>query len=174
MIQQDLRAGAQPSKSRGFSMLETLVTLFIISIWLLGSAGVQMIAMKLNKTSQSRNLAVALAAEMGERMEANKTAAVANTYVYDGSAVTLTTNCLTAVCNATDLATFDKYEWRARATASLLSPTLSITNASGASNPITYTITIGWSDQRTSQTYSTTSTDATEQSSFTTTKMIYQ
>jgi type IV pilus assembly protein PilV len=165
---------ARGTRSGGFSMLETLVTLFIISIWLLGSAGVQTAAMKLNKTSQFRNTAILLATEMGERIETNKKGARAKSYVYDGTTTpTLGTDCLTSSCNSIALAAFDIYEWYTRANAALSGVTLSIASSDAANaNPITYAIVVSWSERRNAQTYSTTGT--TETVSYTASKTVYE
>ena len=107
-------------------MLETLVTLVVISFWLLGSAGVQTVALKLNKSSQFRNQAVLLASEMAERMEANKAGAISGQYIYNGGTVSPGADCSLTACGATQLAVFDLYEWSARARAALPGATLSI------------------------------------------------
>ena len=167
------RASA-PRRQRGFSMLETLVTLFIISIWLLGSAGVQTIAMKFSKTAEQRNAAVMLANDIGERMETNKQGAVAGLYVYDGTAKTAAINCNTTACTTAQLATFDLAEWYARATASLPGAQFKIEGA--AANPANYKITIDWFDRRTGQAYSSAlSTNGTKTEKFTyvSNKLVY-
>src|SRR5438067_9027647 len=67
---QGIRAEAQ----HGFTMVEVLVTLAIITVWLLATAGVQSSSLKLNKAAQFRTEAVAAATDIAERIEANKTA----------------------------------------------------------------------------------------------------
>jgi type IV pilus assembly protein PilV len=151
-------------------MLETLVTLVVVSLWLLGSAGVQTIALKLNKSSQFRNQAVVLATEMAERMETNKAGAVAGSYSYGGGTLSSGVDCIASVCSAAELAAFDLYEWSARARSTLPSAAFSISGS--AANPVTYTILISWAERRTEQTYATAGT--TEVASYTATKTIYQ
>ena len=136
-------------------MLETLVTLLIISIWLLGSAGVQTIAMKLNKTSALRHQAVLLASEIGERMENNKLGAIAGLYNYDGSAKTVSTDCVAALCTSAQLADFDLAEIYIRSAAALPGSKVTITRVAIA-NPVTYAIKVEWKDRRTGQTYADT------------------
>jgi type IV pilus assembly protein PilV len=152
---------------RGFSMLEILVTLFLLTMWLLASAGVQSSALKFNKAAQFRTQAVYLATDLAERMQANKTATVAGGYVYSGAAIT-PPNCLTAACTSAQLAQFDLAEWNGRVTAALPNATVAVTGA--VANPITYTIVISWSDRRTDRTYSTSGTS--ESFSYTATKTI--
>jgi type IV pilus assembly protein PilV len=155
-------------------MLETLITLAIITIWLLGSANVQTFALRLNKAAQFRTQAVLLASEMAERIEANKAYAKTGAYAYSGGTVSSGTDCTAATCLATDLRTFDLAEWTTRVVATLPNATATITP--DTNDPITYTIVINWHDRRTDQTYGTTGTGAVatdEASSYTATRTIF-
>ena len=160
------RAGSQ----RGFTMLEILITLFLLTMWLLASAGVQSSSLQFTKAAQFRTQAVYLATELVERMQANKTAAIAGSYLYTGGSAASSTNCTTATCSFDALATFDLAEWTGRVSATLPNATMSVTPLAIA-NPITYTIVIGWTDRRTDRAYST--TDSTEAFSYTATAMVF-
>ena len=140
--------------SSGFSMIEILVTLAIISLALLGTAGLQAYSMKLNQGGQFRTQAVFLAADLAERMEANKAAAVAGSYVLatSGSANALSTACSDAACGAAALATFDLSQWQNAVAASLPQATWAVAQTV-AGNPTTYTITISWVDRQGETTY---------------------
>jgi len=144
-----MRARAQ----RGFSMLEILITLFLLTMWLLASAGVQSSSLQYTKAAAFRTQAVYLATELGERMQTNKAEAVIGSYNYAGGTATSGTDCTAALCSSAALAAFDIAEWSARVKATLPNATISVTGA--AANPITYSIVIGWSDRRTDRTYST-------------------
>ena len=155
-------------------MLETLITLAIITIWLLGSANVQTFALRLNKAAQFRTQAVLLASEMAERIEANKDYALTGGYAYSGGAATSTKDCTTATCLATELRAFDLAEWTTRLAATL--PSGSATITPDTNNPITYTIVVNWTDRRTEQTYGSTgagSTAGVEASSYTATRTLF-
>jgi len=151
-------------------MLETLITLFLVSTFLLGSAGVQSVALKLNKTSQVRNQAVLFASEIAERMETNKLGAIAGMYAYGGGGVTASVDCLSAACSAAELAAFDLVEWSGRVRAALPGATVSIDGA--AANPVTYRIVIGWTERRTGQAYATAGT--TEAASYTAVRTVFR
>jgi prepilin-type N-terminal cleavage/methylation domain-containing protein len=56
---------------RGFSLLEILITLFLLTMWLLASAGVQSASLQFNKAAQFRTQAVYFATDLAERMQAN-------------------------------------------------------------------------------------------------------
>lgn len=133
----------------GFSMIEVLVTLAIISLALLGTAGLQAYSMKLSQGGQFRTQAVFLAADLAERMEANKTGAIAGSYVLPTSSVAnaLSTACIAAACNAVALATFDLSQWQNAVAATLPQASWAVAQAA-VGNPSTYTITISWVDRR--------------------------
>ena len=157
-------------EQRGFTMLEILVTLFLLSMWLLASAGVQSSSLQFTKAAEFRTQAVYLATELAERMQANLGAAVAGSYQYAGG-TTIGKDCTTATCLDNELADFDLAEWNGRVTAVLPNATVSVTTA-GAANPITYTIVVSWTDRRDGRAYSTTGT--TESFSYTATKTLFQ
>ena len=156
---------------RGFSMIEVLVTLLIIALALLGTAGLQAYSMRLNQGGQFRSQAVFLVADLAERMEANKTGATAGTNyaanwdyatsgAYDTSVVN--TACAVGQCAPDVLATFDKSQWQNAVAATLPQASWIVcVDADGdgvcdvgpvLSDPIAYTITISWVDRRTETT----------------------
>jgi len=163
------RRRAHPGQ-QGFSMLEILVTLFLLTMWLLASAGVQSSSLQFNKAAQFRTQAIYLATELAERMQANQTEAVAGHYVFDGSAGTTPASCVTTMCSAAALAAFDLNEWNGRVTAALPNASVTVT-AAAVANPITYTILISWSDRRSDRKYSSTGTS--ESFSYSATKTIF-
>lgn len=134
---------------RGFSMIEVLVTLLIISLALLGTAGLQAYSMRLNQGSQFRTQAVFLAADLAERMEANKPGSVAGSYVQATKTVAnpLTTACIAAVCDGPRLAAADLVQWENAVVTALPQASWTVVQ-SAAGNPSTYTITISWVDRR--------------------------
>ena len=140
----------EPKHQQGFSMIEVLVTLVIIAVALLGTAGLQVHAMKMNKSGEFRTQAVFLASDIAERMEANKAAAVLGNYVVatTGASSAFATNCWGAACNAATLASYDLSQWGANIANLLPQASWRITQTT-AGNPSTYTIFIQWTDRRT-------------------------
>lgn len=158
-------------KQMGFSMLEVLICLVLIAFTMLGQAGLQASALKLNKGAGTRMQAVMLSDEIAERIENNKTGdyAVAST----GTATASGANCAAINCSATQLANYDLAAWTARATSSLQSPNWTITKA--GTNPATYTIVLTWQDRRDNAKLTTYSTSGTAETfSITSTKVVYQ
>jgi type IV pilus assembly protein PilV len=66
------RIKAPASSQAGFTLLESLIALLIVSFGLLGIAGLQVITLKSNLSSQHRTLASHYAAEIAERMRTNE------------------------------------------------------------------------------------------------------
>jgi len=128
----------------GFSMIEILVTLVIVATALLGTAGLQIYAMRVGQGGQFRTQAVFLASDIAERMEANRTAALNGNYVIaNTSAVpTLSTACSTGACSATNLATYDLNQWSNTIATLLPQPSWEITQ-----NGNNYTIIVRWTDR---------------------------
>jgi len=144
-----LQASAPARLQRGFSLIEVLVTLLIISLALLGTAGLQAYSMRLNQRSQFRSLAVVLAADLAERMEANKPGSVAGSYAQTTKTVAgpLSTACVAAVCDGQNLAAADLVQWENAVVTALPQASWTVVQTS-AGNPSTYSITISWVDRR--------------------------
>jgi len=147
-MRRNFKPFASIATQHGFSMLEILITLVLVAIALLGTAGLQVLAMKVNKSGQFRTQAIFLASDIAERMEANRAAAVAGNYVL---ALTTTssvaaTDCAATACNSTNLAEWDKSQWGQAVAGLLPQPSWSITQQT-AGNPSTYSIVISWTDR---------------------------
>jgi type IV pilus assembly protein PilV len=71
------RTVVTPNKrERGTTLIETLVALLVLSIGLLGIAGMQMTSLQNNRGAHLRSQAQVLAYDIADRMRANRTAAI--------------------------------------------------------------------------------------------------
>jgi type IV pilus assembly protein PilV len=70
----------QPSRHSGFTLVEVLVTLVILSVGLLGVAALHTASLRNNLDSALRSQASALASDIADRMRANRNAALGGTY----------------------------------------------------------------------------------------------
>ena len=158
--------------AQGVAMIEVLIGMLLIALWLLSSAGLQASSLKFQTSAQSRMTAIAFAAELSERMEANPAGARSGDYEVSitDTATTTTNNCETAACSPTALADYDLAQWTTRLAQSLILKEATVATVGGAS-VTTYTITIAWDEPRGRQTYTNTN-QKTERMSFTTTKVI--
>lgn len=121
-------------KQNGFSMLEALVTLLIVSLGLLGIAGIIANSLKVNQGAQIRSQASWLANDIIDRMRANRTSA-------EGGAYALA-SCAAAPAGGT-VANDDLSQWCAAVAAALPAGTGSVALAANMA-----TVTVQWDDTR--------------------------
>lgn len=106
-----------PSRSRGFSLIEALITLFVFAIGILTIAGLQLVSKKANYDAAQRTTAGMLANDIAERMRANLStngAALEDYLVENLGGGTLSQpaqDCTAVTCSNTELAAWDLYEW---------------------------------------------------------------
>ncbi|WP_341645046.1 type IV pilus modification protein PilV [Thauera sp. SDU_THAU2] len=76
----------RPSRQQGTTLIEALVAVVVLSIGLLGMAGLQANALKLNQTSMQRSQATILAYSILDQMRSDTAAAKAGDYdlAFDG------------------------------------------------------------------------------------------
>jgi type IV pilus assembly protein PilV len=91
-------------RSRGFSMIEVLVSLVILSIALLGTAGLTAASLRNNNNSYYRSQATVLADDILDRMRANRTSARDGDYV-------ITADPVDIKAPGGTMARFDCVEW---------------------------------------------------------------
>ena len=97
-------------KQAGFTLLEILVAVAILTIGLLGAAGLQAVALKNNNNAYYFTQAAQAGYDIIERVRANM--AGKNSYVGTSSSGTQNTSCLsTSGCNSAQMAKHDLYEW---------------------------------------------------------------
>jgi type IV pilus assembly protein PilV len=168
----DLPRRRELKTQQGFSLLEVLITLVVIAIALLGTAALQLKAMQTNQGGQFRTQAVFLVSDLAERMEANKAAAIAGSYVLASTDTmpSLVANCASAACTSSALAVFDLLQWKDAVAAVLPQSSWSVVR-SVTGNPSTYTITVNWIDRRNNSTYETSGSGETF--SYTATRVIF-
>lgn len=133
------------TKQIGFTLLEVLISLVILSIGLLGLAGLQATSLKNNFSASHRSQATLLSYDIVDRMRSN-TVSIDN-YLTSFMALDVATTqngCLTgAGCSTAQMAQHDLYEWNLSLGNLLPNGEGAITLDSG-----NYTITINWDDNR--------------------------
>ncbi|HUF71504.1 MAG TPA: type IV pilus modification protein PilV [Gammaproteobacteria bacterium] len=128
------------SKARGFSLLEVLVALLVLSIGLLGLASLQATTSRFNYGAYLRSQATTLAYDMADRMRANRDEAL------DGSYDVATFPSPAPVCGAVAGATVaarDLSGWQSGLACSLPAGIGRIVR-----NGNTVTIGVSWDDSR--------------------------
>jgi len=136
-------------RQTGFSLVEVLITLVIMSVGMLGIAGLYVQSMQAGRTSMFRHHAVTLAGDVADRIRANPRAAAA--YQDDVGA---NNNCVLGGidCNPTAMAANDIFLWKAQAAETLPGGDVTIV-LDNAVIPPTYSITVSWNEPGELQTY---------------------
>lgn len=142
-----------PLSQKGFYLFELLITLIVMSIGMLGIAGMLLLAHKTSSSSYLRQQATQSAYNIIERMRANRQAAINGSYnvsdlVASGTPSPPTApslDCSTASCNATQMAAYDTWYWLARDLSSLPSGAGSVTTTNSGSNTLIRVI-VQWND----------------------------
>ncbi len=133
----------------GFSLVEVLIALIIMSVGMLGIAGLYVHSMQAGRTSLFRHQAVNLAGDIADRIRANPTAGAAYTAV-DG----FNHNCVNGNvdCTPTEMAENDILIWDTQATDTLPGASVGIVFNS-AVTPNTYQIQVTWTEAGQAQAY---------------------
>lgn len=100
------------SCQKGFTLIEMLIAAVVLSIGLLGLAGLQAQSLIFNKSAAQRSQATILAYDIIDRMRANK--ALAEAGAYDSAFNTGPSgsiNCETGTCSSGDMVTYDINQW---------------------------------------------------------------
>lgn len=139
-------------RQTGFSLVEVMITLVIMSVGMLGIAGLYVQSMQAGRTSMFRHHAVTLAGDVADRIRANPTAGVA--YNHAANATGTNNGCVTGGvdCNPADMAANDILLWQAQALDTLPAGTVAVVFDNGV-NPPSYEITVGWNEPGETPTY---------------------
>jgi type IV pilus assembly protein PilV len=133
--------GSQHRRQAGFSLIEVLIALVIMSVGMLGIASLYVQSMQAGRTSLLRHNAVTLAGDVADRIRANPLGAAA--YLGTGA----DNDCVDGGinCSAPQMASHDIFLWRQQAQESLPAGDVTIAFNDGA-NPPEYTIAVVWSE----------------------------
>lgn len=133
---------------RGFSLVEVLIALIIMSVGMLGIASLYVQSMQAGRTSLFRHNAVTLAGDVADRIRANPTAVGA--YELAGQDFLCTDG--TTTCSNTQMAAHDVLLWNQQAQDTLPNGSVTIV-INQIPNPPVYTITVNWDEPGQAQNY---------------------
>lgn len=101
--------------SQGFTLMEILVALLVLSIGLLGMAGMQVFALSSNYDAYLRTQATFFAYELVDKLAANRAESLSGGYDTSLSSIAGSiVNCqtVTANCSPNELAVFEVTQWK--------------------------------------------------------------
>jgi type IV pilus assembly protein PilV len=149
----------------GFTLIEMLIALLVLSIGLLGVAALQMRGQQYNYAAYIRTQGTALAYEIMDRMRANIACAddvvprpvgfaaftppdpmIAGCALGYGASSGSTLDCATNACTPAELRDFDLNQWQQNIAGFLPNGAGQVT-WNGGVNPPVYDITISWQDR---------------------------
>jgi len=103
----------------GFTLMEVLIALLILSIGLLGLASLQTNGLRSNQMASMRTISTQLANDIADRMRANPTGVDAQNYVIATSdadpVIPAGEACEGTTCTSAQMATYDLAQWAAPA-----------------------------------------------------------
>jgi len=102
---------------RGFTLLEVLITVVILSIGILGLAGLQFNTLRSNQNAAQSTIAVLQLIDAADRLRGNITGVVNGNYNNLPSGGT-DPGCISTGCSAAKLAQYDAWSWNQQITAS--------------------------------------------------------
>ncbi len=141
----------RPRRVSGFTLIEVLIALVILSVGMLGIAGLYVHSMQAGRTSILRHNAVTLVGDIADRIRANPRAGPA--YALAGA----NNNCVDGGINCTlgQMAANDIFLWDQQAANTLPNGTVTIVFNNGVAPP-TYQITVAWTEPGVNLNYSIT------------------
>lgn len=129
----------------GFTLIETMVALLIISVGMIGVAVLHGQALSASGTAIRRSQAIGLAGDISDRIRVNRGAQAA----YENAAAD--NNCDDPTggggvdCSPAEMAAHDLFVWEAQVAQSLPGGQGEV-EVNVATNPTTYTVTISWDE----------------------------
>lgn len=138
MLIEIMKSGAAKPQ-RGFSLVEVLIALVILSVGMLGIAGLYVQSLQAGRTSLFRHNAVTLAGDVADRIRANPRARVA----YQGGGADHGCVATGTDCSEVQMAAHDILLWRAQADGTLPDGDVTV-GFDDTVFPPEYTISVDW------------------------------
>ena len=135
----------------GFSLIEVLMSMLVMSVGLLGVLGLFINGIKTTDAAYLHSQAVVMAHDMADRIRANPSALDDYSLALDSTLVAPGNDCASAPCSTIQLAEADLYDWKSQVTTTLPESDVSVVTVS----PNT-TIMVTWDHLGDSESYSVT------------------
>lgn len=126
----------------GFTLLEVMVAIVVLSLGLLGLAGLQAATLRNNQIAYYRAIAVQQTFDMADRIRANQAGVAAGAYNALDASIPADPDCVANTCTAAQMGVADHSQWNNNNARML--PGASGTVASAADG--SFVITISWNE----------------------------
>ena len=143
LLSNPVGADAFSRRRGGFTLIEVLIALVVMSVGMFGIAGLYLHSIQAGRTSVFRHNAIMLAGDVADRIRANPSAGAV--YASEGQ----DNGCIAGNvdCSAEEMAETDIVTWQAQAASSLPGGDVDITfTDSGTTAPDQYRILITWTE----------------------------
>lgn len=146
----------------GYTLIEVLIAALVLSVGVLGIAGLQITSLKNLQTSNHTGIAAMLANGIADRMWVNQAQVLANAYVHTTDPAS-PPDCIGGTCTPAQMVSFDVNDWQDQITGysrpgGTVIPGV-LPSGSGAIAQIgttrSYRITLRWDDDRSGSTGTT-------------------
>lgn len=124
----------------GVSLLEVLIAVLVLSVGLLGVAGLQTANIRNTQSAHQRTVAVLLATSMGERIRANPVMARTGVFVLPQTCTTLTPGA--------SIQSIEHANWMTEIRTNLSAASTSCGRVTYDPATFTYTVNVFWDDSR--------------------------
>ncbi len=157
-------------KQAGLNLVEILIAALVLSVGLLGLAGLQVASLKSTQNASYKQHATLMIHDLLERMQSNREALRAGDYVQATSCATApSASCSATACSRSELATYDLYSvlcGSGSADTQLLNPQLTVVCTAGdcAQGVV---LTLSWTERLEQQGVQDTNGNELEQETFT-------
>ncbi|MFK0571731.1 type IV pilus modification protein PilV [Endozoicomonas sp.] len=134
-------------KTFGFTLVEVLVAMLILSISLLGMAGLQVLSLQSSSGSLSRSQATMLSYDLVERIRRN--ADEVDDYIAlvgNFPALPTSPDCLTSGCSSEELVQEDIIQWNTELSSMIPGAQTTLIEDSGTDDK--YTLAISWQESQ--------------------------
>lgn len=142
----------------GFTLLEVMVAIVVLSFGLLGLAGLQAASLRNNQTAYYRSIATQQAYDIADRLRANLAGVGAPNYSYNNLLIGLPVgnpDCFAAACTPANMAISDHRQWNTTNAALLPNGNGSVVCADGpaaagctaATGNWVFVITVMWTEK---------------------------
>lgn len=139
MLLKDMKTASHRTQ-RGFSLVEVLIALIILSVGMLGIAGLYVQSLQAGRTSMLRHNAVTMAGDVADRIRSNPRAGIA----YEGAGADKSCVAMDIDCSEADMASHDIFLWNQQADDSM--PNGQVTITFNGVVPAEYTIAVTWDE----------------------------